>query len=177
MQRRLFLVGCVAIPLLASCGVVPAHESEAAMNTDIPEIAPGTNRDFSYTVATSAPDEVWRLWTTPATWAQWDKGLKSASMEGEMTLGSTGQIIPLSGPSSRFEVTAFDPRDSYAFVTPLPLARLTVTRSFNADRTAFTHRVRFDGPMATAVAAMFGPGFRRALPPTMRALNALAEAA
>ena len=98
-------------------------------------------------------------------------------MEGEMALGSTGQITPLSGPASQFEVTEFDPKISCAFVTRLPLAQLTVARSFNADRTAFTHRVRFSGPMGVAVARMFGPGFRKALPPTMRKLNDLAESA
>jgi hypothetical protein len=98
-------------------------------------------------------------------------------MEGEMGLGSTGRIKPLSGPASSFEVVSFDPQDSYAFVTKLPMANLRVERSFNANRTAFTHRVTFSGPMAFAFARMFGSGFRQALPPTMRQLNTLAEEA
>lgn len=145
------------------------------MTGETTEIAPGTNRDFSFTIATNAPDDVWRLWTTPSTWGDWDKGLKAASMDGEMALGSTGQITPLSGPASQFEVTEFDPQKSYAFVTRLPMARLTVARSFDAVRSEFTHRVRFSGSLAFAFARMFGPGFRKALPPTMRTLNTLAE--
>jgi hypothetical protein len=96
-------------------------------------------------------------------------------MEGDMRLGSTGTITPLSGPQSAFEVVAFDPVQSYAFETRLPMASLRVERSFNAGRKEFTHRVTFKGPMAFAFARMFGPGFRKALPPTMDALNALAE--
>ncbi len=138
------------------------------------EVAAGTNRDFSFTIATTAPDDVWRLWTTPATWGSWDKGLQSASMDGDMQLGSTGKIQPQSGLKSNFEVVSFEPKNAYSFVTKLPMAQLRVQRSFNADRTAFTHRVTFSGPMAFAFARMFGPGFRAALPPTMRQLNTLA---
>ena len=145
------------------------------MNSDETELAPGTNRDFSFTVSTSRPDAVLQLWVTPSSWSQWDKGLRSASLEDLMSLGSVGQIIPLSGPSSRFEVVAFDPKQSYAFETRLPGSILRVERFFNAERTAFTHRVTFSGLSAGAFSRMFGPGFRAALPPTMRTLRALAE--
>jgi hypothetical protein len=177
MQRRTFVVAGFLAPLLAACGASSPKTGETMTNDPTQEIAPGTNRDFSFTVSTTAPDEVWRLWTTPSTWGAWDRGLKSAAMDGEMGLGSTGQIQPLSGPASSFEVVSFDPKNAYAFVTNLPMAKLKVERSFNADRTAFTHRVTFSGPMAFAFARMFGPGFRQALPPTMRQLNTLAEGA
>ncbi len=145
------------------------------METQTDGIAPGTNRDFSFTVKTRAPDEIWDLWTTPSTWKDWDKGLKSASLDGEMKLGSKGIITPLSGPKSAFEVVAFDPFRSYAFETRLPLATLRVERAFSDTRTAFTHAVSFRGPSAFLFSNMFGPGFRKALPPTMRQLNLLAE--
>ncbi len=177
MRRRTFIIAGLALPVLTACGIAAPETGETMPNDQATEIAPGTNRDFSFTVPTNAPDEVWRLWTTPSTWGSWDQGLRSASMDGEMRLGSTGQIQPLSGPASKFEVVQFDPKDAYAFVTKLPLALLKVERSFSTDRTAFTHRVTFSGPMAFVFARMFGPGFRQALPPTMRQLNKLAEEA
>lgn len=171
MKRRSFLAVGLMAPLLPACASTDPQASPIAAD---PEKAPGSNRDFSFTVATENPDQVWELWTTPATWGQWDRGLKSAEMDGPMALGSVGRIEPLSGPSSSFTVVAFDPKQAYAFETPLPGAALRVERSFNADRTAFTHRVRFTGLMAFFFASSFGPGFRRALPPTMRTLEALA---
>lgn len=174
MRRRTFIGAGLALPVLAACGAAP-ETGETMTNGQTTEIAPGTNRDFSFTVSTNAPDAVWWLWTTPSRWGSWDRGLQSASMEGEMGLGSTGQIQPLSGPASGFEVVSFDPQNSYAFVTKLPMAELKVERSFNGDRTAFTHHVTFSGPTAFVFARMFGPGFRQALPPTMRQLNTLAE--
>jgi len=139
-------------------------------------IAAGTNRDFSHTVATVDPEHVWLSWTTPESWSRWDKGLRSATMDGgAMRLGSKGLIEPLSGPRSSFAVVAFEPGRSYAFETRLPMAVLRVERAFNADRTAFTHRVTFRGPAGLVFAQVLGSDFRRALPPTMDALNRLAR--
>ncbi|MEM9344007.1 MAG: SRPBCC family protein [Pseudomonadota bacterium] len=139
------------------------------------EIAPGTNRAFSFTVPTTHPDNVWALWTTPDTWEQWDRGLKSAALDGPMSLGSVGRIVPHSGPTTTFKVVAYDLGQSYAFETRLPGAILRVERAFNAERTEFTHRVTFSGATSVLFAALFGPGFRKALPPTMQQLKAIAE--
>lgn len=171
MNRRYFVISSTAVILLPAC----TTSQESPIENQTTDIALGTNRDFSFTVSTSNPDGVWDLWTTPSTWGQWDRGLKSASMDGEMALGSLGQIIPLSGPTSSFEVTSFEPKQSYVFETRLPGAVLRVARSFNEDRTEFTHRVTFSGIAAGAFARMFGRGFRQALPPTMRKLKALSE--
>ena len=171
MKRRNFLIGGTAAFGLSACA---APEAESTMQDEAGEIAVGTNSNFAFTVETTNPEGVWDLWTTPATWGSWDKGLKSARMDGQMALGSVGVIQPLRGPSSRFRVTAFDPGQSYTFETGLPGAVLRVERRFNADRTAFTHEVTFSGLTAFAFARMFGPGFRKALPPSMRALDALA---
>lgn len=145
------------------------------MTPQTTETAPGTNRDFSFEVSTIQPDRIWDLWTRPGTWGQWDRGLTSASMDGAMALGAVGQIVPASGPPATFEVVSFAPKQSYAFETRLPGSRLRVERSFNSDRTLFSHRVTFAGPTAFAFAQLFGPGFRRALPPTMHRLNDLAR--
>ncbi|MEM8776887.1 MAG: polyketide cyclase [Pseudomonadota bacterium] len=139
------------------------------------EIASGTNRNFSFVLSTTNPDGIWDLWTKPSTWETWDRGLKSANMEDQMMLGSVGQITPKSGPPSSFTVVAFDPKQSYAFETKLPGAVLRVDRFFNANRTQFIHRVGFKGITAFAFARIFGPGFRQALPETMRVLETLAD--
>lgn len=171
MRRRDFIMGGAAVTMLTACATL---EPEANVQEEKSELAPGTNRDFSFTIPTAHPEDVWRLWITPSTWGRWDRGLKSAQMEGQMALGSVGEIEPLSGPSSRFTVVEFNPKQSYAFETRLPGATLRVERSFNAARTAFTHRVTFSGLSAFIFAPIFGPGFRKALPPTMRALEKLA---
>lgn len=141
-------------------------------------IAEGTNRSFSHTVTTEAQaNTVWQLWTDVSTWKEWDEGLKGAEMSGPFVLQAQGRIIPLSGPSSRFEVTELTEGQSYSFETRLPFARLTVRRLFVAHApTVFRHEVSFSGALASFWAGRFGPGFRVALPPTMDTLAKLAQA-
>jgi Polyketide cyclase / dehydrase and lipid transport len=137
----------------------------------------GTDRSFSYEVTTTAsPGRVWALWTDVSTWKTWDKGLKDAELAAPMRLGSKGKIIPLSGPSTSFKVTEFNSGQSYTFVTNLPMAKLTVRRTIvGTSPTRFRHDVSFSGLMAGTFAKRFGPGFRKALPPTMREIAMLAE--
>lgn len=170
------LLGALAAALLAATPMAAADplSERTEMRSSPQPLAEGTNRAFSHTVATQHPEAVWRLWTTPASWGQWDQGLTSASLDGEMRVGAVGEIIPRQGNASRFTVTAFEEGRSYTFETQLPLAILRVQRAFNGDRSAFTHTVTFEGAAAGPLAAMLGPGFRRALPPTMAALNRLA---
>lgn len=137
-------------------------------------------RGFENILTTKAPrSAVWSLWTDPASWARWDLGLQSASgPSGGLCLGSVGEIISLGGQRSRFEVTEWRPEESYTIAVSLPMATLSIRRFFTTGpSTSFTHRVRFDGPLASLWAFVLGRRFRRALPPTMLQLAKLAEEA
>ena len=140
-------------------------------------IAAGTNRSFFHEMATSAPREaVWTLWTTISSWKDWDLGLKDAELDGALRLGAVGHITPQSGPPAKFRVIEFEERVSYAFATTLPLAKLVVRRSFlPSEGTVFRHDVSFTGLLAGLWAGQLGPGFRKALPPTMERLARQAE--
>jgi hypothetical protein len=156
-----------------------------AASTDAPAQAPviaaGTNQAFSHEVTTSGPPSaVWAVWTDVAGWGRWDKGLKSASLDGPFVTGARGTLTPLSGPNARFVVREVRQGVSYRFTTALPLASLSVTRTIvssgqNAP-TVFRHDVRFDGLLGGFWAKRYGPGFRAALPPTMAGVAALAQA-
>lgn len=137
-------------------------------------------RRFENIVITKAlRSAVWALWTDPESWARWDLGPKSASgPSGGLRLGSVGEIISLGDQRSRFEVTEWQPKESYTIAVALPMATLSIKRFLTAGPpTSFAHRVRFDGPLASLWAFVLGRGFRRALPPTMLQLAALAEEA
>lgn len=141
------------------------------------EMAAGTSRRFSHVVETAATrDAIWARWTTPATWGEWDQGLKDARIDGEFVEGASGVITPLKGPKSSFVVTAVNPGSLCTFVTSMPGATLQVQRNFlEGDKTAFRHTVWFDGPMAWLWSRLYGRKFRRALPPTMLGLASKAE--
>lgn len=145
-----------------------------------PAPAEGTNRAFHASLRTAAsPEAVWRVWMDVPGWKAWDEGLKDARLAepgAPMKLGTRGTVTPKSGPDSAFAVTAFEEGARYAFETRLPLATLTVERSITSRApTEFRHDVSFSGPLAFLWSRLFGPGFRRALPPTLRAIGRIAE--
>lgn len=150
-------------------------ETRAALGAMAP-LAGGSDQAFHHEVTTGAsPEAIWALWMDVPGWGCWDAGLKSASSRAPLARGVTGRIVPQRGPAARFVVSAFAPSDHYAFETALPLARLTVRRTIIATSpTVIRHDVAFSGLLAGFWAARFGPGFRRALPPTMDRLVALA---
>ena len=141
-------------------------------------IAEGTNLAFSHSIQTSVqPQAVWRLWSDPSTWREWDLGLKDAHLDGAFAVGAAGELTPKSGPKTRFRITAVERGRNYTFATALPLARLEITRTIlSTNPTVFEHQVTFKGPLGGLWAQFFGPGFRRDLPPTMERIAQIAEA-
>ena len=132
---------------------------------------------FEHEVTTKASTaDVWALWTDPATWACWDKGLAEASGPSKLERGSTGTITTKTGSVAKYSVTEMQDNVSYSFETNLPLARLRVRREITSQApTQFTHEVSFHGLMRGPFARLLAPDFQRALPPTMERLASIAE--
>lgn len=132
----------------------------------------GGTRGFSARARCAHPEAVWRLWTTPSTWADWDRGLRSAELPGPFTVGATGTVTGLDGRRSRFTVDAVDPGRTTRWHVALPGGRMELTRLL--DDGHVEHRVGFHGPLAALWAAVLGRRFRPLLGPTLDALLARA---
>lgn len=133
---------------------------------------------FANTVETRAPaGRIWALWTDVERWPAWDTELAAASLDGEFAPGAAGSLKPRRGPSSRFVISALEPREGYTFTTRLPLCELNVKRFLASEdgRTRFTHEVWFAGPLAFLFNRLLGPGYKRALPEVMENLRKIAE--
>lgn len=141
------------------------------------ELAEGTNRRFHHEERTAASRAaIWARWSDPASWGEWDRGLREAELQGPFEVGGVGTIVPHKGPRARFTLEAVEPGVSYTFATAMPGAKLRVERQLlDGPTTTFRHTVWFDGPMAWLFSRLYSKQFRLALPPTMRALSALAE--
>ena len=139
--------------------------------------AEGSNRSFSHQITTTAaPSQIWKVWMDVANWKDWDLGLKDASSDGPLKHGATGMIVPRRGSASQFTITEFEFQNAYTFETDLPAAKLIVEREIiKTNPTTIEHRVRFTGRLSGVWALALGPGFRRALPPTMDRLAEIAE--
>jgi hypothetical protein len=139
----------------------------------------GTSRTFGAARSTTRPDRVWSLWTEPASWGAWDRGLTDASLTGPFTAGARGQITDTTGRTSSFVVEQVDPGRHCRVRVLLPAAALVLDRSVlpsPADaETQVRHDVRFEGPLGPLFAVLLGRRFRRLLPETLDALVRLAE--
>ena len=61
-------------------------------------------RGFAAVTTTADPDGVWRRCTEPATRGTWDRGLRSAELDGPLVVGVGGVITGRDGRRSRFVV-------------------------------------------------------------------------
>lgn len=137
-----------------------------------------SNRHFWHQTQTQAsPAEIWEVWTDVAHWQDWDKGLRSAQLEGAFTEGAKGSLIALNGRKTAFEIIACEPGQSYTFRSKLPLGALYVKRTLSqeAGQTTFKHEVWFSGFSAPLFAKILGPDFREVLPEVLDTVKQIAE--
>ena len=137
-----------------------------------------TNYHFSYSVSTHAsPGQIWKIWTDVTNWQDWDKGLKSASLEGAFKEGAKGILIADNGRKARFFLEQIQPTQSYVMKTKIPFGWLIISRSMNVtgETTQFTHDVRFTGIFKKALGNKLGKRYRELLPEVMENIKAIAE--
>lgn len=114
---------------------------------------------------TTAPDEVWRLWTTPSTWGEWDRGLTSARLEGPFVVGARGEIVDRSGRTSTFVVVEVEQGEHATYEVRLPAARLVLRRSLTGHRfRTTTPRGHLRRPARSGVGGGPGQGLPAAAP-------------
>ena len=143
-----------------------------------PILSPALSRSFGGSRETpAAPERIWHLWTDVPKWKDWDTGLRDARISGSFTVGAVGEIVDLGGREVPFRITACTPGSSYTYRVALPLAALLVTRSLrgSADRTTFTHEVRFVGLLGYFFAFVLGRNFQKLLPGVLDNVKRLAE--
>lgn len=115
--------------------------------------------DTATAPASATPDEIWALWSRPATWASWDPDVTSADFDGDFVDGATGVIVPTSGPKVSF--TLADVREGEAFTTVAKVPGSTVRFRHELDRSAgaitVTHAVEMDGWTTPLLGRVLGP--------------------
>ncbi len=169
--------GPILIVSMMCCGSSSPQNCSVASSAG--NAVQGSDAAFTYTTeTTAAPERVWAVWMDVAGWPRWDTALLQARAQAPLALEVAGTLVSRGSPDADFRVTVFDDGTRYAFETALPMAALTVTRELArgpAGGTRFTHRVAFTGERGAEFAALFGPGFRAALPGAVEGVARLAE--
>ena len=128
---------------------------------------------FQASASTKEIDRVWSLWTDVDTWPDWDKGLKSAVLDGPMRVGAVGTIVDNSNRASRFQVVQIKPGESFVYEIRLPGGRMMVIREI--DEINITHRVMFTGLSRTFFGALVGRPNMELIGETVDAVIEIAE--
>jgi uncharacterized protein YndB with AHSA1/START domain len=66
---------------------------------------------------TARPDTVWRIWSDPSTWPDWNPSVSEASLDGPMRVGATGSMTTSRG-AQRMSVVAVEPGRSFTLEMP-----------------------------------------------------------
>ena len=126
---------------------------------------------------TATTEKVWQLWSNVSEWNHWDFDIKSSSIEGALTEGAKGFLIPTKGPKSKFEITECTPLKSFTATSSLPLCKMKIIHYImeGEKEIKITHKVVMSGPLSFLFSKVIGSNLEKGLPETLKNLVALAE--
>jgi uncharacterized protein YndB with AHSA1/START domain len=108
---------------------------------------------------------VWELWENADRWPDWNPAIASAELEGPFAVGTRAVIRFRGRPAMKFEITAIEPHELFVDETRLPGARMGHEHRATPtdERVLVTHRIYFEGPLASLWGALMGRRIRRDL--------------
>jgi hypothetical protein len=108
------------------------------------------------TAATRA--DVWSLWSNPARWPEYDRGIVWATLDGQFVAGAKVRLKPKGGPKSWLEIVSAEPEQGFSTLAKLPLAKLRFAHALSdgADgKTRITSTITVTGPLSKVFARLF----------------------
>jgi uncharacterized protein YndB with AHSA1/START domain len=127
---------------------------------------------------TAPPPAVWRVWSDPNRWSQWNSGIASAEVDGAIADGTTGKMTTDRGSSH--DVTFHDVVAGRGFSMSMdgaPLTKFTFSCEIVPDGTGSTisQAVAISGPLAFLFAPMMGNEMAKHFVPVLDDLAKAAE--
>jgi hypothetical protein len=108
---------------------------------------------------TATPDQVWKLWSDPSTWPEWNPDVLSVSLDGPFAPGTTGQMRTRAGGQHRIRLDSVDPGRAFQLTAAaMPLSpfsfRCEVAPSGSGSR--ISQGVTINGPLAFLLSPIMG---------------------
>lgn len=128
----------------------------------------------------AAPDAVWRIWSQPESWPEWNPDVEMVKLDGPFGPGATGTMRTKRGGTHpiRFEsvdegrwfqlATAAMPGTMFHF-------RCAITPSGGGSR--ISQSITMSGPLGGLFSAMMGKKIAQSFEPILRGLKHKAEGA
>lgn len=108
--------------------------------------------------SSASPDAVWELWRDASRWPEWNDGIESGELEGELAVGAKARIKFRRGGTMTFDVVAHEPERLFVDEARLPGCRFGHEHRLEPAGTGceITHRLYLEGPTAGLFALLFG---------------------
>jgi uncharacterized protein YndB with AHSA1/START domain len=136
--------------------------------------------DNQRSVETSAsPAAVWKLWSDPTTWPEWNPDVQSMTLNGPFAAGSTGTMKTKQG-TRQIQLTEVVPGRSFRLeTTVIPLTRFAFECQLlagPAGKTTISQCIRVGGPLGGLVGGMMSRQIADTFPALLQGLARKAEA-
>lgn len=122
-----------------------------------------------------SPAAVWRVWSDPDRFPEWDQREERAKLDGPFAVGSTIDSKQRGNPASVSTITVVDPMRRWQASTPLPGGALVIDHLLEPQgegRVQVSKRYTASGPFSVLFRLWFGPRLRASLPQTFASLAA-----
>ena len=135
--------------------------------------------EYEYSVDTAvAPDTVWRYWSDPTAWPQWNDGIERIQIDGPFTVGTTLQMTPPGENPITLRLVDIVPGE--LFTDEMDAGDFVVRTVHRLEpmtdaRTRIVYRTEITGPAAGQIGPELGPAITADFPEVLAALVKLAE--
>jgi uncharacterized protein YndB with AHSA1/START domain len=126
----------------------------------------------------ASPASVWRVWSDPQRWPDWNPDVESMTLDGAFTTGAHATMRTRAGRTHRMQITDVSPPRQFVMETrAAPGMRMRFRCTVDPDGTGarIAQGVEMSGPVGALAARRAAPKIARGFEPILVALAARAE--
>src|SRR5437868_221623 len=121
----------------------------------------------------ASAEQIWRLWSDPQTWNQWNPNVSRMTMNGPFASGTTGTMHTPAGREHPIQLSNVQPGRAFDLETQaIPLTHFTfhceVVPSGNGS--TISQSLRMSGPLAIVFAPLAGERIAASFEPLLKGL-------
>jgi hypothetical protein len=127
----------------------------------------------------ASAETIWRLWSDPQTWHEWNPNVKRMAMNGAFINGTTGVMYTPAGQEHQIRLSNIQPGQSFDLETqaiPLTPFRFHCEVVPASSGSTISQSLSMSGPLAFFFAPMAGERIAASFEPLLQGLSDKAEA-
>jgi hypothetical protein len=127
----------------------------------------------------ASAEAIWRLWSDPPTWHEWNPNVERMEMNGPFANGTTGVMHTPAGQHHQVQLSQIQPGRSFDLETSvIPLTHFTFHCEVmpSGSGSTISQSLAMSGPLAIVFAPMAGERIAASFEPLLNGLAEKAEA-